>query len=177
MTSKPISGWHYLPWPHFLWFSSGRLLFRSGQSSYISQIRHDCAYVCPSSQSNHVTLALKCLTGFPLQREEIHDTFYDLQNPPRSGIHFFSSSSGHIATHGVPRQGIRSELQMQPMLQLWQCWVLNPLCWTGGGNRFPLLQRHCWSRFTTAGTPTVLILTSHPHCQSSTWYMKSVTPP
>ena len=34
MTSKPISGWHYLPWPHFSWFSSGRLLFRSGQSSY-----------------------------------------------------------------------------------------------------------------------------------------------
>ena len=89
MTSKPISGWHYLPWPHFLWFSSGRLLFRSGQSSYISQIHHDCAYVCPSSQSNYVTLALKCLTGFPLQQEEIHDNFYGLQNPPRSGIHFF----------------------------------------------------------------------------------------
>ena len=27
----------------------------------------------------------------------------------------------------VPRPGIRSEPHLQPMQQLWQCWVLNPL--------------------------------------------------
>ena len=31
-------------------------------------------------------------------------------------------------TYGVPRPGIRSQLQLQPPLQLWQCWILNLLC-------------------------------------------------
>ena len=30
---------------------------------------------------------------------------------------------------GVSRPGISFELQFWPMPQLWQCWILNPLCW------------------------------------------------
>ena len=33
--------------------------------------------------------------------------------------------------YGVPRLGIRSELQLQPMPQLWQPQILNPLCQLG----------------------------------------------
>ena len=32
----------------------------------------------------------------------------------------------------VPGPGIKSELQLQPMLQLQQCWILNPLHQAGG---------------------------------------------
>ena len=28
----------------------------------------------------------------------------------------------------VPRLGIESDLELQPTPQLWQCWILNPLC-------------------------------------------------
>ena len=31
----------------------------------------------------------------------------------------------------VPELGIQSELQLQPVPQLWQCWLLNPLCHSG----------------------------------------------
>ena len=31
----------------------------------------------------------------------------------------------------IPQPGIESEMQLQPLPQLWQCWILNPLCWAG----------------------------------------------
>ena len=31
----------------------------------------------------------------------------------------------------IPGPGIESELQLPTMPQLQQCWILNPLCWTG----------------------------------------------
>ena len=31
---------------------------------------------------------------------------------------------GHPTAHGIPGPGIRSELQLGPMLQLWQCQIL-----------------------------------------------------
>ena len=37
------------------------------------------------------------------------------------------------AVYGVPGPGIRSELQLQPMLQLQQHLILNPLCWATDG--------------------------------------------
>ena len=40
-------------------------------------------------------------------------------------------------------QGLRTEpmLQMQPVLQLWQCWILNLLCHTGTSIFFFFLVR------------------------------------
>ena len=52
--------------------------------------------------------------------------------------------------YGVPRPGIRSELQ------LWQCWILNPLCWAGDQTWVPVLPRHCQSCRATAGNPKSL---------------------
>ena len=46
--------------------------------------------------------------------------------------------------HGVPRPGIRSELQLWWKLQLQQRWILNPLC--------------CWCCCTTVGTPRWIFL-------------------
>ena len=40
---------------------------------------------------------------------------------------FFLLIFGHPATYEVPGPGIRSELQLQPKLQLWQLWSLNLL--------------------------------------------------
>ena len=50
---------------------------------------------------------------------------------------------GHLMAYAVPRPEIRSELQMQPMLQLWQHQVLNPLCWARGRTCPSVLPRQC----------------------------------
>ena len=56
--------------------------------------------------------------------------------------------------YGVPGPGIRSKLQLQAMPQLWQCQILNPLCWAGDQTCIPVLQKcrsfHC----VIVGTPT-----------------------
>ena len=45
---------------------------------------------------------------------------------------FFSFSFfGLSMAYGIPRPGIRSKPQLWPTPQLWQCWILNPLCWAG----------------------------------------------
>ena len=44
---------------------------------------------------------------------------------------FFFFFFGHPMAYGVPGPGIRSKPQLQPKPQLWQCWILNPLCWAG----------------------------------------------
>ena len=41
---------------------------------------------------------------------------------------FFFSTPQHMV---VPRAGMKSELQLRPMRQLRQCWILNPLCHSG----------------------------------------------
>ena len=72
---------------------------------------------------------------------------------------FFSFSfsffwgGGCPAAYGVPRSGIRSEPQLSPRLQLWQCQILNPLCWARDQTCVPALSRHRWSYCTTAWTP------------------------
>ena len=45
-----------------------------------------------------------------------------------NGFFFFSPCFGHPTACVVPGPEIRSELQLQPMPQLWQHWILNPLC-------------------------------------------------
>ena len=71
----------------------------------------------------------------------------------------------HPTAYRVPRPGIRSEPQLQPMPQLRHHWILNPLCWTGGLNLcsralemplIPLYHRgHAWkSAFFKRATPT-----------------------
>ena len=42
-------------------------------------------------------------------------------------FYFFGSPEAYV----VNRPGIRSEPQLQPMPELWQCWILNLLCWQG----------------------------------------------
>ena len=46
-------------------------------------------------------------------------------------LFFFLFFLGHPKTDGVPRPGIKSELQLRPRPQLWQHQILNPLCRAG----------------------------------------------
>ena len=65
----------------------------------------------------------------------------------------------------VPRPGIRSKPQLRPMLQLWQQWIFDPLCWARNQTCVPVLQRHWWSCCATAGTPTFSFLRNlHSGC-------------
>ena len=43
-------------------------------------------------------------------------------------LFIFSSFFVCPTAHGIPGLGIRSEPQVGPMLQLWQCWILKPVC-------------------------------------------------
>ena len=58
--------------------------------------------------------------------------------------------------HGVARSGVRSELQLQPKLHLWPCWILNPLCQAGDQTFIPAQQRCHWSPCAAAGTSLVI---------------------
>ena len=49
--------------------------------------------------------------------------------------------------------GIRSKPQLQPMLQLRQHQILNPLCQATDWTCIPALQSFRWSHCATAGTP------------------------
>ena len=51
------------------------------------------------------------------------------------------------------RTGIISEPQMQPKLQRWQCWILNPLCWARDGTCILALPRCHQSHCAIVGTP------------------------
>ena len=66
----------------------------------------------------------------------------------------------HPTAYGVPGPGIRSELQLQPKLQLRQCPIRNPVCWARDRICIPALPRHCRSCCTTAGTPQLDLLLS-----------------
>ena len=55
---------------------------------------------------------------------------------------------------GVPRPGIRSELQLQSIPQLRQCWILNPLYQARYRTCIPVLQRCYWSHYATLEPPT-----------------------
>ena len=59
---------------------------------------------------------------------------------------------GFPMAYGVHWPGIRSQLQLQPMIQLQKHQILNPLCQAGNWTCFPALQRYSWSPCTTAGT-------------------------
>ena len=69
---------------------------------------------------------------------------------------FFFFLFGHPAAYGVPRPGIRSELQLQPKPQLWQHRILNPLYWARDRTCLPALPKHCQSHWATEGTLRVL---------------------
>lgn len=64
---------------------------------------------------------------------------------------YFFSFFDWPRAHGIPRPGIRSELQPTPHLRQHQS--LNSLCGVRDWTRGPELQRHCQSRFATAETP------------------------
>ena len=55
---------------------------------------------------------------------------------------FFLPFSGHPVAYGVPRPGIRSEVQLHPRSHLQQCQILNPLYQAGGWICVPMLRRH-----------------------------------
>ena len=58
---------------------------------------------------------------------------------------------GCLMACGVPRPGIRSELPLSRVRQLWQCQIFNPLCRAGNLIYVLVLQRHCRPCCTTAG--------------------------
>ena len=72
----------------------------------------------------------------------------------------------HPVACGVSRPGIRSEVQLGPKAQLWQCQILNPLCWAGDWTCVPVLQRSHQSHCVTLGAPV-------PHIAfiKSFWYI------
>ena len=53
---------------------------------------------------------------------------------------------------------VQSEPQIQPMPQLQQLWILNPLFWAGDRTWIPGLQKRHWSCCTTVGTPAWFLL-------------------
>ena len=60
---------------------------------------------------------------------------------------------GCLGACGVPGPGTRSEPQLLPKPQLWQCWIFNLLCQAGDRTYIPALPRHCQFCWATAGTP------------------------
>ena len=70
---------------------------------------------------------------------------------------FFLLWLPHTA-HGVLWPGIKSEPQLSPKLQLWQCWILNPPRQDRYQTCVSALQRRHWSHCTTAETPKSDIL-------------------
>ena len=64
---------------------------------------------------------------------------------------------GHPMVYGVPGPGIRSEPQLWPKPQVWQCQILNPLCRARDRTCTPLFPRHLWSRCAMVGTPHFLM--------------------
>ena len=68
---------------------------------------------------------------------------------------FFSFFFCHPMTHGVPAPAIWSELQLP---QLWEHWILNPLCRAWDPTCIPALPRHHQSHCATVGTPCSLCL-------------------
>ena len=55
----------------------------------------------------------------------------DLAIPEVDIAFFFFSIFGRPVSYGVPWPGIRSELHLQAMPQLWRCQILNLLCRPG----------------------------------------------
>ena len=65
---------------------------------------------------------------------------------------------GYLEAYGVPKPGIKSELQLQPKPQLQQCQIPNPLCWAGDGTCIPVLLRYHQSQYTTVEVPVDYLL-------------------
>ena len=62
---------------------------------------------------------------------------------------------------GVPRPGIRSEPQLWPKLQLWQCWIPNSLCLEEDQTCIPVLSRHRQSHVPQQELLIILICNEH----------------
>ena len=67
--------------------------------------------------------------------------------------HFCFSFLAALWHMEVAKPGIRSELQLQPRLKLWQHWILNPLCRAWGQTFVPALPRCRQPHCATAGAP------------------------
>ena len=68
----------------------------------------------------------------------------------------FFSFFGFPAACKVPGPGIRSKPQLQPTLQLWQRWILNPLYCLKDLTCIPALQRCRQPQWATARTPLTI---------------------
>ena len=64
----------------------------------------------------------------------------------------FLATLWHMA---FPSPGIRSEPQLQSKLQLWQHWILDPLCWARDQICISALSRCHRSHCAIAGTPII----------------------
>lgn len=70
---------------------------------------------------------------------------------------------GRPVVCGVPGSAIRSEVWLQPILQLWQPRILNPLCRAEDRTCEPALQRCHWSCYATAGTLPLSVFVCLPN--------------
>ena len=90
------------------------------------------------------------LGKFFLMRNEIFLLFSSpFRNHSQWSFVLFFSFFGCPMAYGVSRPGIRFELQLW---QLWQRWILNPLCQVRDRTCVPVLPRHK-SCCATVGTP------------------------
>ena len=60
---------------------------------------------------------------------------------PSIYLFIFSFFSAHSVACWVPGPGIKSNPELWPILQMWQCWILNPLCQAGDWTHCPCCCR------------------------------------
>ena len=70
----------------------------------------------------------RCINS--IQPMKSPDSFYKAQTKriKQNWIFYFLATPWHME---FPGPGTRSELQLQPILQPWQHWILNSPCWLG----------------------------------------------
>ena len=83
----------------------------------------------------------------------------------------FHSFLGPPSAYGVPQPGIRCELQVPP--RLWQCQILNPLCWARDRTCDPVLPRRCRSPLHHS-RDSILSKFLKIHHQMMTWRLKDI---
>ena len=77
---------------------------------------------------------------------------------PTKDQHFSSSLFVHPTSYEVPWARDQTQAIVSTKPQLWQCWILNPLCWAGDGICIPVLPRCRWFHCATVGIPRLTLL-------------------
>ena len=80
---------------------------------------------------------------------------------------------GSLMAYGASGPGVRSKPQLRPKPQLWQHWILNPLCQAGDRTCVPVLPRLHRSHCDTVKTPRKFILDETPFTAQYVWHNNS----